>query len=151
MRRRPPRSTRTVTLVPFTTRFRSPNRAGQNPPLRRLGAGGSSDRGEDRDGAAGTSRSRAGIPFQVQAGRPPGGRHYGELQENRAGPFRPYPARGGRQAANGGGLRTLQEDRECVGGGRCAISLPIGRRPSGGEIGRASSRASGWTEVKDTV
>src|SRR3546814_20494841 len=68
MIRRPPRSTRTDTLFPYTTLVRSP-RACLPAPLSRLGDGGESDRGDARrdlwlggraTGAA-TERGRAAL------------------------------------------------------------------------------------------
>src|SRR3546814_3361348 len=67
MIRQPPRSTRTETLFPYTTLFRSPHRPQRHPALRRKRAGhrragwphrrsATEDRG---DGAAGDRRRRA--------------------------------------------------------------------------------------------
>src|SRR3546814_9967553 len=59
MIRRPPRSTRTDTLFPYTTLFRSPDpRSGAPPPVRRRSVRRSSAIRTGREGISGSARPR---------------------------------------------------------------------------------------------
>src|SRR3546814_5248495 len=64
MIRRPPRSTRTDTLFPYTTRFRSARAGGARPGTRR----------RFRGGEEGVARAGQGVPSRRETGRCRGGK-----------------------------------------------------------------------------
>src|SRR3546814_12195599 len=124
MIRRPPRSTRTDTLFPYTTLFRAAERTRRRrrrpaPP----GRGRALRRGEDleRGCAAGADRSRAGQGAAAGARR-------------RAGPAQP---------------RRLSAQRR--GRGRDRGGDPEGQGGEGKQIGRASWRGRGCQNVSISV
>src|SRR3546814_8229165 len=63
MRRRPPRSTRTDTLFPYTTLFRSPElrRARRHDAAARLARDGDAEAARDRTGAVDPACGRTGL------------------------------------------------------------------------------------------
>src|SRR3546814_6493695 len=84
MFRRPPRSTRTATLFPYTTLFRS-----LLEPARRR-------RGPRRDARGDRARAPARAAGDRPAGRGPAGRGDAVAQRRRLHPGQPRAARGGR-------------------------------------------------------
>src|SRR3546814_15470849 len=96
MIRRPPRSTRTDTLFPYTTLFRRRAREGDRPGGAAVGHAWADGR-QDRPRSPGRNpghRERRPRPARNgagrhHAGRPPGLRQDDELREDRAPPARP--------------------------------------------------------------
>src|SRR3546814_3435395 len=91
MIRRPPRSTRTDTLFPYTTLFRSPLEQRLDDPVERVGRDGQRVRPEraalrPQDTVKGQDAALAGVAFRHQAGqaagphRPRSEEHTSELQ-----------------------------------------------------------------------
>src|SRR3546814_19510157 len=110
MVRRPPRSTRTDTLLPYTTLFRSADRAARPAPARRPGAG----------------RAQAGERLVLRAAHQFGrraGRQLCVSQRHRTG----GPARAALRARYG--MAQSQPDRtSVVSGQRVAVRVDLGGR-----------------------
>src|SRR3546814_1358458 len=134
MIRRPPRSTRTDTLFPYTTLFRSARRWGRGdvraPVRSRLAAGtlrGTADRG----------RAAAAMPAHAAAFRVPGGDRAAARPDCRRWRRR---GRGGRAA---GGLRgtAASRRRDAAAGGAGRGRVDPGHSGGAGEAGLGSCRA----------
>src|SRR3546814_14308560 len=122
MIRRPPRSTRTDTLFPYTTLFRSSHRAWVQPPPcppRRAGCGCS--RRRPCDGEKG-HEAEASFRHPSYARARPGGAGFSECRG--AGEIAPRPARTAAQAEEDRAtVRRTEERREGTEGGSTSKSL----------------------------